>query len=78
MSVTSQEKTAFVTHTGHYEFTVMPFGLCNAPAMFQTLMENVLARLAHDKCLVYLDNMLAIGQSLEEHLSNLREVFTRL
>ena len=78
MSVTSQEKTAFVTHTGHYEFTVMPFGLCNGPAMFQTLMENVLAGLARDKCLVYLDDILAIGQSLEEHLSNLREVFTRL
>ena len=78
MSPTAQEKMVFLTHTGHYEFTVMPFGLCNAPATFQRLMENILAGLSCDKCLVYLDDILVIGQSLEEHLSNLREVFTRL
>ena len=78
MSLTSQEKTAFVTHTGHNEFTIMLFGLCNAPGMFQRLMENVLAGLARDKCLMYLDDILVISQSLEEHLSNLREVFARL
>ena len=78
MAPTAQEKTAFTTHTGLYEFQVMPFGLCNAPATFQRLMENVLTGMARDKCLVYLDDILVIGQSPDEHLSNLREVFTRL
>ena len=64
MSPTFEEKMAFVTHIGYYEFTVMRFGLCNAPATFQRLMENVLAGLAHDKCLVYLDDILVIGHSL--------------
>ena len=43
MSKESQEKTAFVTSSGPYEFTVMPFGLCNTPATFQWLIESVLA-----------------------------------
>ena len=74
----SQEKTAFTTHAGLYEFTVMPFGLCNAPATFQRLMESVLADLAREKCLVYIDDVLVIGHTFEEHLHNLEEVFARL
>ena len=56
----------------------MPFGLCNAPATFQRLMETMLAGLARYKCFVYLDNILVVGRSFEEHLCNLREVFGRL
>ena len=55
----------------------MPFGLCNAPATFQRLMEQVLQGIAREKCLVYLDDVLVIGRTLE-HLGNLREVFIRL
>ena len=78
MDKPSQEKTAFITHSGLYEFLVMPFGLCNAPATFQRLMEVVLNGLVRNTCLVYLDDILVIGRTFQEHLSNLHQVLTRL
>ena len=78
MDQESQRKTAFCSHSGLYEFTVILFGLCNTPAMFQRLMETVLAGLARDKCFVYLDDILVVGRSFEEHLCNFREVYGRL
>ena len=79
MGSSSQEKTAFVTHSGLYEFKVMPFGLRNAPATFQRLMEQVLAGLVRDKCLVYIDDILVVGQTFHDHLlRNLRAVLDRL
>jgi len=56
----------------------MPFGLCNAPATFQRLMETVLAGLTRKKCVVYLDDILVMGSSFEEYLDNLTEVLQRL
>ena len=53
----------------------MPFGLCNTPATFQRLMEAKLRGLARQKCVVYLDDILVMGRTFQEHLSNLREVF---
>ena len=78
MAPESVEKTAFATHSGLYEFVVMPFGLCNAPSTFQRLMERVLTGLARDICTVYLDDILVMGATFEEHLFNLRCVFDRL
>ena len=78
MEPSSVEKTAFTTYSGLYEFRRMPFGLVNAPATFQRLMEHVLAGLARSRCLVYLDDVLVIGSTWEEHNANLEEVFKRL
>lgn len=78
MAPESQEKTAFATYSGLHEFTVMPFGLCNAPATFQRLMETVLAGLARQTCMVYIDDILVFSKTFKEHLSHLEEVFHRL
>lgn len=74
----SREKTAFVTDSGLFEFSVMPFGLKNAPATFQRLMGTVLAGLIRDICLDYLDDIIVTGKNFNEHLANLHEVLTRL
>jgi len=78
MEPASQEKTAFRTYSGLYEFRKMPFGLVNAPATFQRLMEVVLARLIGECCFVYIDDLIVFGRTLEEHNANLRKVFKRL
>ena len=78
MSEESREKTAFTTYSGLYEFDVMPFGLCNAPATFQRLMESVLAGLTRKFCVVYIDDILVFSRTFEEHLIHLRQVMERL
>ncbi len=75
MSPGDREKTAFCTPDGLFEFTKMPFGLCNAPATFQRL---ILAGLQWTSCLVYLDDVIIVAKTFEEHLHNLRTVFDRL
>lgn len=71
----SIEKTAFATHS---EFVIMPFGLCNAPSTFQRLMERVLTGLVRDVCIVYLDDILVMRNTFEQHLCNLQCVFDHL
>jgi hypothetical protein len=56
-----REKTAFSAGQGLWQFTVMPFGLCNAPATFERLMEHILRGLSWKTCLVYLDDIIVIG-----------------
>eukprot|EP00731_Ephydatia_muelleri_P034946 Em0087g15a len=72
-----QPKTAFTTPEGLFQFRVMPFGLCNAPATFQRLMDRVLG-LKWSSCLVYLDDIIIVGTSFSEHLRNLAGVLQRL
>lgn len=72
------KKTAFSTDRGHYEFTRMPFGLKNAPATFQRLMNSVLAEFLGNSCLVYLDDIIIFSTSLEEHILSIRKIFERL
>ncbi|GFU65993.1 retrovirus-related Pol polyprotein from transposon 17.6 [Trichonephila clavipes] len=55
----------------------MPFGLCYAPATFQRLMEIVLGGLSHEACLVYLDDIIIVGRSFEEHVKNIRRVLQK-
>ena len=70
-----QPKTAFITKRGLYQFKVMPFGLCNAPATFERLMETVLNGLQWETCLVYLDDIIVLGKSFDEMIRNLEKVF---
>ena len=70
-------KTAFVTRDGLFEFLVMPFGLCNAPSTFERAMELILHGLQWSHLLVYLDDVIVIGKTFNEHLGRLEEVFKR-
>ena len=72
-------KTAFsIPGGGHWNFTVMPFGLCNAGATFQRLMEKVLSHLSWEICMVYLDDIIVLAPDFSQHLENLDKVFGRL
>src|SRR5256885_16523348 len=71
------EKMAFITSKGLYEFLVMPFGLCNAPATFQRLMHEVLGNLIYTKAPVYLDDIIIHSKTFEQHLEDIDEVFDR-
>ena len=71
-------KTAFVVPDGHYEWLVMPFGLCNAPATFQRFMNELLAGLLPEKSVVYIDDILVFGATWDEFISNLKEVLHRI
>lgn len=74
----SRPKTAFISHCGLFQFKVLPFGLSNAPATFQRVMNTVLAGLIYKCCAVYLDDIVIASPTFEQHLEDLREVLLRL
>ena len=78
MSPSSREKTAFATPFGLFEFDVMPFGLHNAPATFQRLMNHILRDCQSFARAYYIDDIVIFSQSWEEHVRHLSEVFKRL
>ena len=78
LSPDARYKTAFVTHSGLFQFKVMPFGLCNAPATFERLMDRVLQGLRWSCCLVYWDDIISFGTTFDNALDNLTLIFERL
>jgi hypothetical protein len=69
------EKTAFNTKYGQFEYLVMPMGLCNAPATFQTLMNNIFY---DDFLVVYMDDLLILSKNEEDHMRHVERVLQRL
>ena len=77
MDPQDRPKTAFSTLNGHYEYARMPFGLKNAPATFQRLMDNVLRGLQGTELFVYLDDVVVFAKNLEEHKIKVRRLMRR-
>ena len=67
-----REKTSFITPRGQFEFNVMPFGLCNAPATYQRAIDSALKDATES--LPYIDDTLTFSHSFEEHLQHLHQV----
>ena len=74
----AKPKTAFATHSRLFQFAVMPFGLCNAPATIERLMSQVMRGLHWMHCLVYIDDILVFGNDFEFALHNLELVLDRV
>ena len=72
------EKTAFRTHQGHYEYRVMPFGLCNAPSTFQAAMNTLLTPFLRKFAAVFFDDILIYSRTLASHLHHLELIFQTL
>ena len=78
LSEDAKPKTAFATHSGLFQFAVMPFGLCNTPATFERLMSQVMRGLHWKCCLVYIDDILVFGNDFESALHSLELVLIRV
>lgn len=71
-------KTAFQTHSGHWEYTVMPFGLAGAPATFLGAMNSTLRPLLRKCVVVFFDDILVYSRTLSDHIQHLRSVLQLL
>ena len=73
-----QQKTAFICHMGLFVYRVMPFGLCNAPATFQRLMNAILSENIGVDCVVYLDDVLIFAETAERLLLSLQNILRKI
>ena len=78
MKSKTRKKQLFQLPKGYFEFNVIPFGLTNAPATFQRLMECVLVGLTEKQCLIYLDDIVVFSKSFKGHIERLMNVFQAL
>ncbi|XP_038141331.1 uncharacterized protein LOC119783754 [Cyprinodon tularosa] len=78
MAPEDKEKTAFICPLGFYQFERMPQGITGAPATFQRLMEKAVGDMHLLEALVYLDDIIIFGKTLEEHEQRLLKVLDRL
>ena len=78
MDEANQEKTSFVTSQGLFCYKVMPFGLKNASATYQRLMNKMFAQQIVRNVQVYVDDMLVKNRREEDHLKDLKETFNTL
>lgn len=72
-----RHKTAFTTKYGLFEHVRLSFGLCNSPATFSRIVQLVLQGLTWAECMAYLDDIIILGTSFENHLGNIRKVLER-
>lgn len=78
ISAGDEWKTAFCTRFGHYEYVVMPFGLCNAPAILQHLVNDIFRDCLDIYVIVYLDDILIFFTSLEQQQDHVKNVLCLL
>ena len=71
-------KTAFSTSLGHFEWTVMPFGLCNAPATFQRMMNLSFSEFIGKFVFIYLDDIIIYSPSVESHTEHIHQILNRI
>ena len=78
MAKGDEPKRAFCTQFGLYEWKVMPFGLCNAPATFQAMMDHLFHNILDKGVVIYLDDILIYAKNMAEQQRLVKEVLKRL
>jgi len=71
-------KTAFSCNFGHFEYTVMPFGLKNAPAIFQHFINDVLKDVIGEFAHTYIDDIIIFSKDYNSHFKHVKEIFNSL